>query len=95
MFLKSREDGKEFVVKGCHCTVTACSLAEWLHDDVVNYMNGHFGRLLRKELVHFLSRPELQLNRVDSSGSKGASVHSSQGGPWNVKTPVSWMQRST
>jgi hypothetical protein len=76
-----------FIVQGSHNTVSACSLPEWLPDDAIDYMNNHFGELLRKELIDFLTRPELQRRRVDSTGSRGTSVHSLEGGPWDTVTP--------
>ena len=86
-FLTSKEsrNSEPFIVQGSHGTVYACSLPEWLPNDVIEYMNLYFGALLRKELVDFITRPELQPYRRASTGSRGTSLHSLEGGPWDTE----------
>ena len=83
---RNGHESQSFIVKGFHNTVSACSLPEWLPIDVIDYINNHFGTLLRKELVDFLKCPKLRRDWADSTGSRGTLVHSMDG-PWIMVAP--------
>jgi hypothetical protein len=64
---------KEFIVRGFHNTVTACTLPTWLPGPIVDSMNQHFGNQLRQELVVLMKRTGFSRNRAQSTGSERLS----------------------
>jgi hypothetical protein len=70
--------GQPFTIRGCHNTVTACTLPAWLPGHIVDSMNKFFGGQLRQELVELIGRSELLQNRAQSAGSHGLSPDSAE-----------------
>ena len=74
--LLKTSDGNSFIVKGNHNTITACTLPEWLPDDVIASMILEFGSRLRRELVKLKQHTEMVKTRALSTDSGWLSMDS-------------------
>jgi hypothetical protein len=69
-------DGHPFIFMGKHSTITACSLPEWLPEDILAKMIEEFGGRLRCELVKLKQHTEIVKNRTLSTDSGQISIDS-------------------
>jgi hypothetical protein len=66
----------QFIVRGTHNTITACTLPTWLPEHIVDSMNDFVGGLLRQEFIRLMDRPQLLPRRAESTGSRKLSSNS-------------------
>ena len=76
--MKNRKE--EFLVRGNHSTISACTLPPWIPSEIVDTMNETFGALLRSDLVALMHENNTCFrNRCNSTGSETLSLDSSAG----------------
>lgn len=78
-----RDREGDFIIRGGHGTISACTLPPWTPSDVVERMNDTFGEMLRKDLMTLMDESmdthSYFRNRRKSTGSETLSLDSSEG----------------
>jgi len=67
--LLRRGRSQQFIIRGSHNTITACTLPTWLPANIVDSMNDFLGGLLRNELIKIMGGSHILPRRAESTGS--------------------------
>lgn len=84
--LQSASEGVQFVTRGSHSVITACTLPPWTPSAIVDAMVKHFSAMLRRDLIT-LKAKGFKRSRSNSTGSDSlsrCSDDSHEGGPHNI-----------
>jgi len=72
--------GENFVVRGNHGRISACSLPPWTPSNIVDMMNTMFGQLLLEDILALIRESKgFSRDRCRSTGSDSLSIDSSEG----------------